>query len=150
MSYLLLVMVAMILIASFAIDRIVTAVTFFLSLLNVTAEASLIDDRAQRATAEKKNKLLYFAFALGLAGVFLAFYTNVRILYALSIPVANRLLDTILTGIVLVGGADRIAGVLKVPATPAAASAPQPIQVTGTLKLEEAPRGQAIGAAGGR
>jgi hypothetical protein len=51
---------------------------------------------------------------------------------------SDPLLDTFLTGIVLVGGSDRIAALLKLPGAPdAERAAPPPIQITGKLTLED-------------
>lgn len=119
--------ITMILIASFAIDRIVTVLMFLLSLVHLAPERE----------AEKRYKLMYFVLA-GVLGIFvLAFYGQVRVLTALGLKVSPAL-DILLTGIVVVGGADRIASLLKVPVPGEAAEKPQPqpIQITGKLVLE--------------
>lgn len=129
--------IAMIVIASFAIDRIVTATLFVLSLITTSLDPESIEDAPGRRRAERIQRLLYVVLA-GILGIFVvASYGNVRILAALGIE-TDPLLDIILTGIILVGGSDRIAAVLKVPGAPGAEKpSPQPIQITGTLILEE-------------
>jgi hypothetical protein len=137
--------ITMVLIASFAIDRIVTAVLFLLSFVGAAPDPASAADAAARASAERKYKLLYFTLAGALGVLVLGFYGQMRILSALGLP-TNPVLDTVLTGIVLMGGADRIAAFLKVPgAAEAEQPAAQPIQITGTLKLEEGTPKKAFG-----
>jgi hypothetical protein len=129
--------IALILIASFAIDRIVTATMFVLSFAFPALDPGSIEGPGARASAEKLYKLVYVTIAGVLALVVVAHYGGVRILSALGMA-SDPMLDTILTGIVLVGGSDRIAGLLKLPGAPdAERAAPPPIQITGRLTLED-------------
>jgi hypothetical protein len=129
--------IALILIASFAIDRIVTAAIFVLSFASPSLDPTTIENPSQRAKAEKQYRLLYVVLAGVLAIFVVAHYGGVRILSALGIA-TEPLLDTVLTGIVLVGGSDRIAAVLKFPGvTGAERPAPPPIQITGRVTLED-------------
>ena len=129
--------IALILIASFAIDRIVTAAMFLLSFALPSLDPTGIENATARAKAEKQSKLVYVVVAGVLAIFVVAHYGGVRILSALGIA-TEPLLDTVLTGIVLVGGSDRIAAVLKLPgATGAERPAPPPIQITGRVTLED-------------
>lgn len=50
---------------------------------------------------------------------------------------SDPLIDTLLTGVVLVGGPDRITGLLKAPGAEPQKEEPQPIEITGKLILEE-------------
>jgi len=138
--------IAVILILSFAINRIATGLLFLLSFLKPWARflpeaASQPNDRL-RIRAEKKQKLVYFTFAGVLAmGVF-AGYGTVRILSVSGFPSINPMLDVILTGLILVAGSDRIADLLKTRAPGAAgagaiAESSKPIEVTGTLTMIE-------------
>lgn len=129
--------IAMIAIASFAIDRIVTGTLFVLSFAMTSLDPDAIGDPARHRRAERIQRLLYVVLA-GLLGILvIASYGNVRVLAALGIE-TDPLLDIVLTGIILVGGADRIAGVLKAPGAPGVEKpSPQPIQITGRLILEE-------------
>ena len=140
---------ALILIASFAIDRIVTGVLFLLSFSRPWSRhfpdpASLNVDTA-RSKAEKKQKLVYFILA-GIFGiVVLAWLGDIRIFSAVvksakdpSLPMVDPTLDRIITGLVLAAGADRLAQVLKMPGSPAGEKVDQkPIQVTGKLTIED-------------
>ena len=135
--------IAMILIASFAIDRIVVGLLFLFSFLpswqRVFPEPTLLADPGARARAERKRKLIYFVFVGVLAGLFLVGYGQDRILKAAGFSI-NPILDTILTGLILMGGADRMTELLKMigvqtaekPEAPA-----RPIEITGRVTLEE-------------
>jgi hypothetical protein len=129
--------IALILIASFAIDRIVTATLFLLSFVIPSLDPAGIEGLGARARAEKVYKLVYVTIAGVLAVGVVAHYGGVRLLSALGLA-PDPVLDTILTGIVLVGGSDRIAALLKLPgAAEAEHAAPPPIQITGRLTLED-------------
>ena len=129
--------IALILIASFAIDRIVTAALFLLSFVIPWLDPGSVESPGARARAEKLYKLVYVTIAGVLAVGVVAQYGGVRLLSALGMA-SDPLLDTFLTGIVLVGGSDRIAALLKLPGAPdAERAAPPPIQITGKLTLEE-------------
>ncbi len=135
--------IAVILIASFAIDRIVTGILFMLSFLKPWTrffpDPTTITDAAERLATEKKHKFLYF----GLAGILsigvLAGYGGVRIFKVVAFPGIDPVLDTIVTGLILVAGSDRIATLINLGgASGAERSAPasQPIEITGKLILE--------------
>jgi hypothetical protein len=130
--------IALILIASFAIDRIVTATMFLLSFVVPSLDPASIESPGARARAEKLYKLVYVTTGAVLAVVVVAHYGGVRILSALGMA-PDPLLDTVLTGVVLVGGSDRIAALLKLAGAPDGerAAPPPPIQITGRLTLED-------------
>jgi len=124
--------IALILIASFAIDRVVTAIMFLLTF------AGWAPDPVKE---EQKYKLIYYLIG-GALGIFvLGHFGQVRLLTAMGIPI-DRYLDTGLTGIVLVGGADRIAGLLKPGSAPQVEQppAPPPVVITGKLVLDGTPQ----------
>ena len=128
--------IALILILSFAIDRVVTAVLFLAAWAGLAPEAAA-DDR--------KYKLIYFCLG-GVLGIFvLAHFGQVRLMTALGINI-DQYLDTVLTGIVLVGGADRIAGLLKAPGGGGAPKeTPPPMVISGKLVLEESAAKKLLG-----
>lgn len=141
---------AVILIASFGIDRVVTGSLFLLSFVKPWNRAfprpSEIADTAERSRAERKHKLVYFILAGLLGGVVLAFFGEVRIFHALGFTRTNYILDSIMTGLILIAGADRISEVLKLaPGSPGEKppSSP-PIEITGRLILEDEKRREAI------
>ena len=113
--------IALILIASFAIDRLVTGLFFLFSfspdlhpLLNETVtQAPVRDDRAART-----QRLIYSLLAGYLGTVIVAGMLNIRLFamskYAISATdTPGVLLDTLLTGLILAAGADRLAEALK-------------------------------------
>jgi hypothetical protein len=127
--------IALILIASFAIDRVVTAILFLLNWAGWVPDPTV---------DERKYKLIYFLLG-GLLGIFvLAHFGKVRVMTALGIPI-DPYLDTALTGIVLVGGADRIAGLLKAPGVEPPREHPQPMVISGKLVLEETAAQKVLG-----
>ena len=74
----------------------------------------------------------------GLLGVIvLAYFGQIRLLSTL-LPSVDPRVDILVTGIALMGGADRIAGWVKAPDSDGGSqeATPTPIQVTGTLTLE--------------
>jgi hypothetical protein len=166
--------IALVLIASFAIDRVVNGLMFLLGFNKKWAQwcpdPKLIDEAAPRIAAERRQKLVYFILAGFFGMIVLAGLGHVRILTAMGLrpepavvtsvpatptgpspspsPVAGAklgisqslfsLLDIIFTGLLLMGGADSISRVLKLPGIPGAESpSPRPIEITGKLTLEE-------------
>jgi hypothetical protein len=129
-------LVAALAIAAFAIDRLVSALLFLLSYAVKWADPSQVDAAAHER-AERSYKLAYFTLACLLA-LAVYFYGNLSVFTALGFP-PNRIFDALLTMLVLVGGCDRVAALLKAPdaakLSKAAAPAPAPIQIAGTVTL---------------
>jgi hypothetical protein len=131
--------VALMLLLSFGIDRIVAGILFVLSwsekwrsLCPDPAEAT---DPHERAVAERKQKTAYFilaaAFSVGLlAMVGKGVFTDMGF--------ARGPLDVLLTALIVMGGAERVSAfsALLHPGAEAQASEP-PLHITGTLTLEE-------------
>ena len=135
-------------IASFAIDRIVTAVLSLLSMGRVIQDPDLVESPIARAAAGKRYKALYYFSSAALVIAFLWSYRDVGVLSVLGLTTTaapgspelpgRTAMDTLLTFIVLVGGADRVSAFLKGGKDlHAEKPAPQPLQVTGKLTLEE-------------
>lgn len=132
--------IAVILIASFGIDRIVTGLLFTLPFIKplrrIVPDPNTIQNVTERANAERKQKLIYFVLAAILSGLVVAYLGKVRIFQALGFA-TNDILDSIMTGLIMISGADRIAGILKMAGAPGVEkSAPHPIEITGRLTLE--------------
>ena len=128
-------------VASFAIDRIVTAIVFLFSMLGVVEDPGAA---AAPAAAAKRSQLVYYLLSAVLVALFLWSYPEVGILSTLGfVPPAapgaagRGLVDTLLTFIVLVGGADRVSAFLKPGKEAPEKAPPQPLEVTGRLVLEE-------------
>jgi hypothetical protein len=140
-------LLAIIVIGSFAIERITNGVLFFLALFKwwrrVSPDPTSLIDPTARAAAERRHTLIYFvlAFALGLV---LTSFGNLRVLNAVGLE-TKWFFDVFLTALILVGGADRVAELLKVPgARGGGKPAERPIQISGTLVLEEGTGKKAI------
>ena len=151
--------IAVVLILSFAINRIVTGLMFVLSFLKpwsrLVPDPTLLEDGQQRAKAERKRRLAYYVLATVLAiGVF-AGYGTVRILSVSGFPSINPVLDIVLTGLILVAASERIAQMLTARTAAggemsAVETGSKPVEITGTLTLvEPADRGRAATAVAG-
>jgi hypothetical protein len=189
--------IALIVVMSFAVDRIVAGLIFLLSFNSAWARRfpapAAIPEDAPRAKAERDNKLAYFAIAGALCIGILAVFPNVRIIRTLGLseaasasvmaalgqqnktasptptatpqadaspgatgspapraaasaatpfwPPAEPIFDFVVTALVLMGGAERIAALIKVPgAAGGEKPAEHPIQITGKLTLEDTNR----------
>jgi hypothetical protein len=130
----------MVLLGAFAIDRIVTALLFLLDFIpswrRIFPDPALAADVSSRSAAEKRLKLVYFAFAIPIGVLLIRSYPKALLLTALGIP-ASAFADHLFTLLVLVGGADRISELLGSSAIKGSQSSEAPIRVTGTLTLEE-------------
>ena len=133
--------IAVVLIASFAIDRMVTGWLFVLSFLRPWTfffpDPSLVREGRPRAQAERRQKLVYFVFAAALGGVVLAYFGDVRVFHALGFE-TNVVLDAVVTGLILTTGADRVGMFLQLAEGGSATrETAQPLEITGKLVLED-------------
>ena len=133
-------LVSVIVIASFGIERIVKGLLFVLSFIKPWArrfpDPALVEGSIEQAKARKKEKLAYFTLAGILGIVVMAYVGNIRLLYAVGIE-TKPAFDVILTGLILVGGSDRIGELLKMSGAPGVGKAePAPLEIRGTLTLE--------------
>jgi hypothetical protein len=132
---------ALVAIASFAIDRIAAATFFLLSFAEGWRESfpdpATLPDGALRTDAARKLKLVYYIFvgALALIAVLLL---RIQILDALNVPGGGTWIDALFSAIVLMGGSGQIAALLGAPhAAPQSKPPPEPIQIRGSVRLEE-------------
>jgi len=137
--------IGVILIASFAIDRIVTGLFFLLSyskdLHPLVAEDSAVGG-PKDGRAAKTRRLIYTLIGGYLGTVIIAGILNVRLFamtkFALPDQTPSPLLDTLMTGLILAGGADRLAEALKLfGGSPPERKSDRPIEITGRLVLEQ-------------
>ncbi len=125
---------ALIVIASFVIDRISGGVFFLLSMAGIWS--------ADTPGAQNRSKLAYYVFAGILAAVFI-FTFKISMLAALKIGSEDMYLqplDIAFGILVLMCGSDQVATLLKSPyagKAPATPPAEKPIEVTGKLTLVE-------------
>ncbi len=131
--------VAMLTIAAFAIDRVLAAIFFLVQLAKPELDPASPEVRDPYKLS-RKLKIFYTICAAILATAVVVFLP-VRILGVFGVS-ANDILDAALTAIVLMGGSDQLASLLKtvgVPEPESATPAPQPVEISGRIMLEEAP-----------
>ncbi len=139
--------IALILIASFGIDRINTGLFFILDFFppwrKIFPNPEEIAEEVSRHRAQRKRKLLYQLLAAILGGIVLAYFGEVRIFRALGFNNTHPILDSVMTGLILMAGADQVAGLLKVtglPWTKGESTSSKPIEIRGKLILEDESR----------
>ncbi len=129
--------VALIVLAAFAVDRIVSAMLFLLLYIHILPDPGAKSGPDQIA-AERTYKLVYFIASLILVAVVLQMFSSIRILAAMGLRADSPLLDELLTGIVLLGGTERLGAWMQPGETESGTlSTEQPIQVTGRLTLDD-------------
>jgi hypothetical protein len=134
---------AMIVIASFVIDRVTGGALFVLSLFDgwnrIVPDPATIDDPRLRLAAQKRATIVYYVFVATLA-IVLVYTFDIRVLEALGINWAVETSDRLFSVLVLMGGSDQVAALLKTPHAGKALESTrkaQPIEVTGKLYLED-------------
>ncbi len=128
---------ALIALAAFAIDRIVSAVLFVLISAHLLSDPEL-QSGAARIKAGRTGKVVYFVVSLVLVVAVLNSFSSVRILAAMGLRGDAPILDKILTGIVLLGGTERLGEWMKTDGSDSGSSSTgTSVQVTGTLTLDE-------------
>ena len=136
----------LVVIGSFAVDRIVSLALFGLSFpkswRRTFPDPDLLEDGPKKRAAVKMRKAWYFLFATILS-VPIVIYGGIRIFDLLGIPRAQeaggramqQLLDKLLTTLIFVAGADRLADLLKKHSTPIEKPR-EGIEVFGTLTID--------------
>ena len=136
---------AMVVIASFVIDRVAGGVFFLLSLFPFwnrwCPDPATVSDANEKLTAQKNRKLLYYSFVALLAAVIVAQF-DLRVLDALQLRGVKPgpWQDALFSVLVLMGGSDQVAGLLKSPHAGKAvdlSATQKPIEVTGKLTLDD-------------
>jgi hypothetical protein len=135
--------IAAILIASFAIDRVTSGLLAFAAYLRRRKPSVLRAGTREAFDAlvedERDSRVPYFVIAGVLGAVVLGWFGQVRVLGALGFLAVNPYLDALITGLVLMIGADRASDLLKrldVPMGDSMKKSSAPIEVTGKLVLE--------------
>jgi len=131
--------VALVLLLSFAIDRVVSFLLFALSYSERWRarfpDPAGLEDPTEKLDAQRRQKGAYFALAATFSIVLLGIVGQ-GVLGQLGFQVGR--LDTFLTALVLMGGAEQVAkfsGTLGASASPVVSE--PPVRVSGTLTLEE-------------
>jgi hypothetical protein len=131
---------ALLLLSSFVVERVVSAALFVLPTLGVLPDPARVEAPSERAAVERKYTYFRFFLSAILAAAILWQWPSLRIL-ALFSQLSGQVpgwLDPAITWVVLLGGADRIAAMVKLPSGPAVEKTEeQPIAVTGKLTLDD-------------
>ena len=144
--------IALVLVVSFAIDRLVRGVLFALSYSSAWARRfpePALNNGPISADAERNRRLIYFVLAGSLGMIALGWVGQVRILSALGFTNVNRWLDILVTGLILAGGADRTEQVLRslgASSPSAEATSKEPIEIRGKLTIEGEGKTAIVGA----
>jgi len=142
--------VAQVVVASFVIDRVVSGVLFLGLLAHIVPDPEAADDARQRLRADRRYKLVYFILAAALVVAVLVSFPDIQVLKAMGMTEVLVPLDRFVTGLLLIGGAERLsqflqpAGGGKKPEVSPEQPASPPLKVEGSLILvsppEETPR----------
>src|SRR5260370_25311156 len=103
--------IAVMLIASFAVDRIVRGILFLLSYIKgwkgKFPDPASLPEGDLREKAARDQKLVYFCIAAALAIPLIAVYGKIRMLASLRFP-TNQYLDIIATAFILIPGPEPV------------------------------------------
>ena len=128
---------AMIIVASFGIERIATG-TFFLLEFIPGVKGLTGDNAVGKAPVSRVGRLAFYGLVGAMAALVVSFYPELRVLTRLGITShPHPLFDPAFTTIVLMGGSDRIAALSKPSSAGAKTTKPRPVEVVGTLRLED-------------
>ena len=141
----------LLLLASFAIERVATAVVFTLSYVpwwerRFPNPATADREPARAARLAQNQRLVRVLFACALAALVVSLDERLRVLFALGVNVAEMraslqtAVDAVLTVILLVGGSDLLGRMLDISGRMGGGgSASAPVEIKGTLVLENDP-----------
>ena len=130
----------LIVVLSFAIERLVKAILFLLSFVRAWArhfpDPLMITDPIRRAKAERKKTIVYFVL-VGILALMFQIKGEIGLLIALKVEDSMTPLDILLTTIVLMGGSDITNKIVPLLGKDAGGeSSKQPIEITGKLILD--------------
>lgn len=128
--------VAMLLLAAFAVDRLASATTFL-----AFRPAEKEETPAQKERREWNRKIVYFGVASVIAFVIMIASDKIRLLEAMGmlkeqVTGLDQWVDRALTFLVLVGGAERISNLLGSPISASSREEQAPLQLEGTLVVD--------------
>jgi hypothetical protein len=136
---------AQVVIASFVIDRVVSGVLFVALLAHIAPDPEMADGPKQRVTSERIYKLVYFVLAAALVVAVLVSFPKILILTSMGMQGVTDALDRFVTGLLLIGGAERLSQFLQTPggggqkSEPKTEPPPPPVRIEGTLMLIRSP-----------
>ncbi len=128
-------------IACFGIDRIAAATFFLLSFVDSWKERfpdpETVPDGLERIETAKRFKLVYYLF-VGILALIAVKLLKIHILQKLGVFEDHSVVDDLFSAVVLMGGSGQIAALLGESTGSAVTQPPpEPIEVRGTLRLEE-------------
>jgi hypothetical protein len=136
----------LILVLSFAADRLAKGLLFVLSLSPFVSRAfpdpKLVEAGEKRVRAARRGLILYTVVVGSIAGAAIYFFPEIRIIEMLSGPQTHAFIDIVVTVIVVMGGSDLVGRIVQVsglgegPAAPGGAGRNDPIEISGRLTLE--------------
>lgn len=131
--------ITVLVVAAFAIDRLVAGLFFLLSFSPDLRP--LVSADVSGSGHDRTRRLLYAIVAGYLGVVVVAGILKVRVFEVLTATGTggarpNAFLDTVVTGMVLAAGADRLSELVKSFSGEKKGHEDKPIQITGTLTLE--------------
>lgn len=131
---------AMIVLASFVIERLTAGILFLLSSSSrwrrKFVDPLLSKDDSKRVDAERMSKWIHLVLAGSLALLLLSLNRGIGVLSALGIEGYNEYVDLALTWLILVAGSDQLGELLKGESR-SAERATTPIVITGPVTLVE-------------
>ena len=140
---------ALVLVASFAIDRLVSGILFLTTWSGVLTDPEQIVEVEEKYKAKRRYKAIYYLLAGVMGIVVMASLGGIMLLTALlpadssvtATPVF-RFLDIIVTGLALMGGAEKLSELLKIGKETggvfsSSSTSESPVKVEGKLFLEE-------------
>jgi hypothetical protein len=138
---------ALVLVASFAIDRLVSGILFLTIWSGILTDPEEIAEAEERYKAKRKYKAIYYLLAGVLGIVVMASMGGIMLLTALlpadsSVTATSvfRFLDVVVTGLALMGGAEKLSELLKIGKETGGlfgSTSESPVKVEGKLVLEE-------------
>jgi len=130
--------IAFVLLLSFAIDRVVNGILFALTCSShwrrICPDPVRVPEGTERVLAERSQKIACFCFAAVFSG-FVLWMVGSGILH--QVGFAEGPLDIFMTGLILIGGAERVSQFSKSFAAAPSAGHEAPVEIKGTLTLEE-------------
>lgn len=139
----------LILILSFAADRVARGVLMGLSLLPTWRarfpDPAGLEDKAAKAEATRRRTIAYTVIVGGLAGLILWLYQDIRLIGLLTGQRDIAVVDIVVSAVVIMGGSDlisRIAGLSGInEAMPLRGPQSAPVEISGRIELENTERG---------
>ena len=142
----------LILILSFAADRIAKAIVALLSMTSGfqawSPSPEGLDDAADKAKALQKRMIVHAALVGAMAVAILWLYPQIRLLKMLTAQHGLGVIDLVVSAVVIMGGSELIGRLLSVSSVndammPVAGRAnASPVEITGKLELENVKAGE--------